>query len=364
MNFRLPPLPNAETLGWGLVGASAIAAEQFLPALRALPPLSSQGRTTAPNSVALGIFSHSEHRARAFADRNALPHRFLNLSDLLAQPAVHCVYVSNHPRHHAQTVLAALAAGKHVLCEPPLALTVDEAERVAHTALDRGRILALNFYRRGDPAIRTLRELLADHTIGDLLGGRISHTGVLPTARQSWRLRPEGGGVLLDRTAHTADLLRFVLRDEIEAVYSAGTQQILGNEVEEDLISHFHLRRHRLAVQAHDSFLVASLPTSIEFYGNSGTLTVYDCWRNDRASELWLHRHNQSTQVPTQTAEPFHASLHAFVQAVRTQGSPPASGADGVNNLAILQAARHSMQRSQRVAINLPMRRANDRSYS
>jgi 1,5-anhydro-D-fructose reductase (1,5-anhydro-D-mannitol-forming) len=352
-----------------------VAAELFVPALRALPAVAGDSPSVpnhvpnhvssrAPDSVALGIFSHNEHRARAFADFHAIPHPFPNLADLLAQPAIHCVYVSNHPRHHAQTVLAALAAGKHVFCEPPLALTVEEAERVAHTALDRGRILALNYQRRGDPALRTLRELVADHTIGDLVGGRISHTGVLPTVRQSWRLRPQGGGVLLDRTAHTVDLLRFLLRDEIENAYCASAQQFLGDYVEEDVISIFAMRRNNIAIQTHDSFVVTPTPLSIELYGNSGTLTVYDCWRSDRPSELWLYRHGQSTLIPTEKSDPFLASLQAFVRAVRTQGAPLASGADGVNNLAILRAAQISLGRNQRIPVALPMRRATDRAYS
>jgi 1,5-anhydro-D-fructose reductase (1,5-anhydro-D-mannitol-forming) len=289
------------------------------------------------------------------------------LADLLAQPSIHCIYVSNHPRHHAQTVLAALAAGKHVFCEPPLALSVEEAEKVAHTALDRGRILATNYPRRGNPALRTLRELLADHTIGDLLGGRISHTGLLPTSRQSWRLRPQGGGVLLDRAAHTVDLLRFLLRDEIGTVYSVSTQQLLGNEVEEDVLSILNMRRSRLMVQTHDSFIVAGTAAAVEFYGSTGTLSVNHCWHTGRPSELWLQRHGQTTLVPTAQAahtSPFLAAVLAFVNAVRTQSAPLAGGADGVNNLAILYAAQTSLDRGQRVPVALPMRRATDRAIS
>lgn len=369
MNFRLPPPPSTATLGWGIIGASRMAAEAFLPALRALPPLATTQRYPPPDSVILGVFSHNERHGRAFADQHAIPHHFANLADLLAQSAVHCVYVGNHPRHHAQTVLAALAAGKHVLCEPPLALSVEEAEQVAHTALDRGRILALNFARRGDPALRAMRELLADHTIGDLMGGRISHTAVLPPARQSWRLRNPGGGVLIDHTAHTVDLLRFLLRDELEQAYCGRGPQLLGhegeeNKVEEDVVGIFNMRRNAIPIQTHDSFLVAPTPISVEFYGNLGTLTVYDGWRRDRPSELWLHRHGQSTQITTAPTDPYFASVQAFVQAVRTQGAPLAGGADGVNNLAILHAAATSLARGQRVPVALPMRRATDRAFS
>ena len=129
------------------------------------------------------------------------------------------------------------------------------------------------------------------------------------------------------------------------------------------------MRRTSIAIQTHDSFVIPPVPVSIEFYGNAGTLTVYDCWRADRATELWLHRHGQSTRVPTAASgrqgHAFLASLQAYVQAVRTQGAPLAGGADGVNNMAILHAARNlSLGRGQRIPVALPMRRATDRAYS
>src|SRR5690606_18276270 len=143
-----------------------------------------------------------------------LPYAFVNLADLLAHPDIHCVYISNHPRHHAQTVLAALAAGKHVLCEPPLALSLEDAQTAARTALSRGLVLAVNYARRADPALHTLRQLLADEAIGDLLGGRISNAVMLRPALQTWRLQRAGGGAILDRTLHSADLIRYLTGDE------------------------------------------------------------------------------------------------------------------------------------------------------
>jgi predicted dehydrogenase len=167
----------------------------------------------------------------------------------------------------------------------------------------------------------------------------------------------------MDHTAHTVDLLRFLLRDEIEQAYCGRGPQILGNEVEEDVLGIFNLRRSAIAMQTHDSFLVAPTPISLELYGNSGTLIVYDAWRSDRPSELWLHRHGQQTHIPTAATNAFFATAQAFVGAVRTQGAPLASGADGVNNLAILHAAALSLARGQRVPVALPMRRATDRAY-
>ena len=356
------PSDHASILGWGLVGASSAAAYHLLPALRSLSPLVEGKRHPTTNSLPLGIFSHSEHRARAFAEIHAVPHAYINLADMLARPDIRCVYVGNHPRHHAQAALAALAAGKHVFCEPPLALTVDEAQTVAHTALSRGLRLAVNYPRRADPAIRTLRELLADHTIGDLLGGRVSHARLLPSPRQTWRLRANGGGVLLDQSLHTIDLLRYLLRDEVSEVYCHSSALLLGDEVEEDVVSQLTWRRSGIVLQTHDSYVVPHAPTSIEFYGSTGTLLARHCFDDDQLSELWLHRHGHVTPIPLQPSVNYEGAIQAFAAAVRGEGAPLAGGADGVAGLSIISAAQESIRRAHHIPVAQPTRTLIDRS--
>ena len=104
------------------------------------------------------------------------------------------------------------------------------------------------------------------------------------------------------------------------------------------------------------------MPTSVELNGSTGALVVRHCWRADQPSELWRHRHGQTSPIPVATTDPFFATVQAFVQAVRTHGAPLAGGSDGVNNLAILQAAQLSLGRNQRIPVALPMRPVVDRA--
>jgi 1,5-anhydro-D-fructose reductase (1,5-anhydro-D-mannitol-forming) len=338
-----------------LVGASTSAA-RTLRAIRDQHPLPDPDpRRAITHSRIIGIFSHNEHRARLFAVDHAVPQPYVNLADLLAHPDIHCVYISNHPRHHAQTVMAALAAGKHVLCEPPLALTLDDAQAAAHTALSRGLVLGVNYLRRADPAVRALRERLADGTIGELLGGRISNAIALRPALQTWRLRSGGGGVLFDRTLHSVDLIRYVLRDEAAAVLAHSTQHILGSEVDEDVVGYVVLRRSGLVFQLHDSFLVPHTPTAIEIHGSAGTLVAQHCLVDDYPSELHLTRQGQSRNLPLFAADfdhhVDHQAVQLFAAAVRGQGMPLATGTDGVQSLAVALAAQESIRRGRQVSL-------------
>lgn len=343
------------------MGASAIAG-RTIHAVRDQHPLpAGGGQGAVTHSRIIGIFSHNEHRARQFAVDHAVPQVFVNLADLLAHPDIHCVYISSHPRHHAQAVMAALAAGKHVLCEPPLALTLDDAQTAAHTALSRGLVLGVNYLRRADPALRALREQLASGAIGDLLGGRISNAIALRPALQTWRLRPGGGGVLLDRTLHSVDLIRYLLRDEAAAVHALSTQRILGSDqsgeesqVEEDVVSHLSLRRSRLVFQLHDSFLVPHTPTTVEIYGGAGTLVARHCLTDDPPSELYLIRHGHSSTLPLFAIDLYQHAIQVFAEAVRGQGVPLASGTDGVQSLAIVLAAQEAIRRKRQVTLPPP----------
>lgn len=352
--------PTHQGVGWGIIGASQVAATAFLPTLRRLQYPSPTTATTRLSSTVLGIYSSDEARGQRFAATHAIPHAYLNLVDLLEQPDIQCVYIANHPRHHAQTALAALAAGKHVLVEPPLALDVEEAQRVAHTALGRGRILAVNYVRRADPAIRALRELLADQAIGDILCVRAVNATLLPPTRQTWRLRTPGGGVLLDRTHHAVDLVRHLLRDEVSAVYCAAAPHLLGSAVPEDVQTQLSLRRHGILAHLHDSYYLPHVPGSLEIYGTRGVLVAQHCWEDGAPSTLQLIQHGHAKTVPVTGESPYAVALQAFHAAVGGREAALASGADGVHSLQVVQAALESLLSGRRVA--LAAQRAADRS--
>jgi 1,5-anhydro-D-fructose reductase (1,5-anhydro-D-mannitol-forming) len=351
------------TLGWGIVGASSMAGRCVIPAIREQSPLPESGvRYPVTNSRVVGIFSHDVARARRFADAAQIPHVFVNLTDLLARQDIHCVYIGGLPRRHAQSALAALGAGKHVLCETPMALSLDDATAMAHTAASAGLQLAVNYARRADPAIQAMRQLLIKREIGDVLGGRMVNMVLLKPSLQTWRLQPNGGGVALNHTIHGIDLVRYLLRDEIAAVYARSSLQILTNEVEEDVVAHLEMRRTGRIIEVHDSFLIPHITTLVELYGSAGTLTARNCFVDDKESELLLLRNQRQTLLPLGSAHPYRELLARFQAAVRGQGQPLAGSGDGLHNLSAAIAILESIRTGRRVRIPRTARHLDDRS--
>src|SRR4249920_2304136 len=103
-------------LGWGLIGASTIAREWLIDAIRA-----------QPGNQVVAVMSTDAVRGAEYAKANGIPIAYASLEALLAEPKVGAVYISTTNELHKAQTLAAAAAGKHVLCEKPLALTVADA---------------------------------------------------------------------------------------------------------------------------------------------------------------------------------------------------------------------------------------------
>jgi 1,5-anhydro-D-fructose reductase (1,5-anhydro-D-mannitol-forming) len=333
------------TIGWAIFGASSRAQHFVIDAIRTQP-----AAPDAPHLLGAwvaGVYSHNEQRAQSFAEKNQLPHYFLNLADLLERPNIHSIYVGSHPRHHYPLVMAALSAGKHVLCEPPLGLSTAEAQSMSEAAARRGLLLGVNVQRRADPAVQQARTLLADGAIGDLLGVRVVNTQLLHPHQQTWRLKRNGGGVLLSQTIHDIDILRYLLRDEVAEIFATQTPPMLSDEsggVEEDIIATAQMQRSRIAVQLHDSFFIPHQPTLIELYGSIGILQMHHWCDDQQESRLLLLRNGQAESFAlAHHHRPDWQSIYTFNTALRSGASLLATAADGRQSLAAVLAAQKSL---------------------
>lgn len=333
------------TIGWAIVGASSRAQQFVITAIRTQP-----AAPQAPDQLGAwvaGVYSHHEQRARSFAQQNQLPFAFVNLTDLLERPNIHCLYVSSHPRHHYPLVMAALSAGKHVLCEPPLGLTLAEAQAMSEAAARRKLLLGVHYQHRADPAVQEARALLADGAIGDLLGAQVLNTPMLQPAQQTWRLKRNGGGVLLSRTSHDIDTLRYLLQDEVAEIFATQTPAILSEEsagVEENILATVQMQRSRLAVHLHDSFFIPHQPTLIQLYGSTGILQIQHWADEKQETALLLLRNGQTESFPlAHHHSPDWRLIYAFNNALRNGAPLLADANDGRHTLAAVLAAHKSL---------------------
>lgn len=327
-------------IGWALVGASTIAREWMIDAIR-----QAGGEVCA-------VVSSSAERGSKFAQEFGISASYTTLDEALADSRIDAVYISTTNEHHYAQAMAAIAAGKHVLCEKPLALTLSDAHEMVAAGRAAGVVLATNHHLRNAATHRKLRELIAAGTIGKPLFARVFHSVYLPPHLQGWRLdQPQaGGGVILDITVHDADTLRFVLDAEPVSAVALGTGGAMAKGGLEDGVMAVLEFDNGVLAQLHDAFTTQFAGTGLEVHGSEGSLYARDVMTQRPVGEIVLRNASGQTVIPLEHENLYVRSLHAFHQAVHGNGAPAASGEDGVRSLATalaVQQACHTGQRTQ-----------------
>ncbi len=157
------------------------------------------------------------------AARLAIPHAFADYRELLASPEVDVVHITTPNRFHCEMSLAALRAGKHVVCEKPLAMNTRETARMVEASRAVGRVFAVNYNVRFYPAVLAMRRLVAGGELGDIIhvNGSYMQDWLFKETDYNWRLLPKEGGRLravADIGTHWMDTVSFILGARIESV--------------------------------------------------------------------------------------------------------------------------------------------------
>ena len=193
-------------IGWGVLGAAGIAVGMVIPAIQQ----SRRGRV-----VALG--SRDQDKAKATAASLGIGRVHASYEAVLADPNVEAVYISLPNSLHVEWIIKAAAAGKHVLCEKPIALTATEAATAAAECTRRGVKLMEGFMYRFHPQTRRVQELLALGVIGEIKEARVhlSVNFIDVADSRNVRFQPAlGGGALLDMGCYTVNAARMIFNSE------------------------------------------------------------------------------------------------------------------------------------------------------
>lgn len=319
---------------WGLIGASTIAHEWMIGAIRA----------TGGDVVA--VMSSNAERGRKYADDHGIAKAVTSLDDLVNDPAIDAVYISTTNELHRDQALAAAKAGKHILCEKPLAMSLDDARAMVQAAEDAGVVLATNHHLRNAVTHRAMREAIKAGRIGMPLAARVFHAVYLPPHLQGWRLeKPEaGGGVILDITVHDADTLRFVLDSNPVEAIAFSQAGGMGKAGLEDAVMGVLRFQNGVIAQFHDGFTTKFAETGLEVHGTEGSLIGRNVMTQRAIGSVTLRDANGEHDLPLDQANLYETALSAFHAAIAGNGKPSATGEDGIwslaTGLAVVEAAR------------------------
>jgi len=191
-------------VNWGILGCAGIAERAFIPAVLA----SRNGRLA-------GIAARDEARAKAWAGRFGFERSYRDYAELVSSPEVDAVYNPLPNDLHAEWSIRALRAGKHVLCEKPMALNAPEVKAMIQAAGTHGALLMEGFMYKFHPQIATALDLVRKGRVGDVRAVHSSFTFRFDRDASNYRWSPAmGGGALYDVGCYTLSAARLVFGAE------------------------------------------------------------------------------------------------------------------------------------------------------
>lgn len=326
---------------WGLIGASTIAHEWVIDAIR------------ATGGEVVSVMSSNAERGRKYASDHGIAKSVSSLDALVGDADIDAVYISTTNELHREQAIAAARAGKHILCEKPLALALDDARAMVNAAREAGVVMGTNHHLRNAASHRAMRDAIAAGRIGKVLAARVFHAVYLPPHLQGWRLdRPDaGGGVILDITVHDADTLRFVLGDDPVEAVAFSQAGGMGKERLEDAVMGVLRFKSGAIAQFHDGFTTRYAETGFEVHGSEGSLIARNVMTQRPVGSVVLRDADGEHELKLDQRNLYETALEKFHAAISGNGEASATGMDGIWSLATGLAVAEAARTGGKVAI-------------
>ncbi len=340
----------SNTVKWGVIGAGGIADRRTIP----------EGIMHAPNSELAAIMDVDETRLKELAWKYNAPRWYTSDAELLDDPDVEAVYIATPVNVHVQQAVAAAEKGKHVLCEKPLALTLDESRKIVDACKAAGVKLSVGLMMRYHACHQAIRRIIAEGEIGKPVMGRAQLTCWYPQIPGAWRQIPEcgGGGALMDLGVHTADLLRYFLGECVEVTALVDTT-VQDYPVDDSALMLMKFRSGAQGVvESYFNIPDAAAQNALEIYGtkgcilakgtigqgSEGSFTVYSSGE-DKGYEAAQTRDASGMAVRVVTPDPvnvYRSEIEAFADAILDDTEPPITAEDAIASFSAVLAAYQS----------------------
>lgn len=319
-----------KTIGWGLIGSTSWSDHTFAPAIEA-----------AKGAALVAVFSSKRAHANAFCRKHGVPNGYTDLDAFLADPAIDAVWVAGPTDLHKAQTIAALKAGKHVLCEKPMAVSAADCAAMVRAGAKAGRLLGLGYNNRHSPYFQASQRDWARGVYGKPVNLRIHLIVPSPDTRIGWRAVPKrsGGWALGNVGTHLIDLARWFMGD-VEEVYGHLSNHAWGLKVDDHALVAMGFKNGASGTVMAGMGRVAGGTGRLELYGTTG-YCIMDGMLFGGAGTLTTSRNGAKPAVRKMPAvNTYQRQVEAFGRALRGEAPFMASAEDGHANLKVMERAR------------------------
>ncbi|MEF2977349.1 Gfo/Idh/MocA family protein [Subtercola sp. YIM 133946] len=317
---------TARALRIGILGAAGIAPAAIIrPARR------------RHDVEVVAVSSRRASAAADYAGAHGIERSYGGYAEMLADPDIDLVYNALPPSEHMQWSIAALEAGKHVLCEKPFAMNAAQAEAMNRSAADTGLRLIEAFHDRYHPLSLEVDRIVDSGVLGDIVDVHADFSGSNPFDPRSIRHDPAvGGGSLMDLGCYPVHWVRALLRDEPTVVEAQATLNPLGADLTMDAALTFPSgARARVTSSMVDG---VTLNATLDVTGRRGTVHVDNLVFPSSGHSITVAVDGVDYVTTVAGRTTYDHQLDAVVAGLASGETLPTEGADTVSNMALIDA--------------------------
>ena len=302
-----------------------------------------------PEATLVAIWDEESDRGQMMAKKYGCEY-FSNL-EVFLETDIDAVIVCSENAKHKEHVMASARAKKHILCEKPIATEVEDAVEMIRACQEEGVTLQIAFPVRMTPIMNRVKSLVRSGAIGEVVAINGTNHGQMPGG---WFIQKElsGGGAAVDHIVHVADVIRWMLDDEVKSVYAEFDTRFYDIDVEDCGMVMLELESGIIATIDPSWSRPKSFPTwgdvTMEIIGTKGSLSV------DAFKQHTLYYNNEAGKLQhLPWDDDMDAKLvDSFIHSIK-EGEPPAiTGEDGLRTLEIVKAAYSANEKKQTVSLS------------
>lgn len=312
-------------LKWGIAGCGAYAERTFLPTLQMLK-----------KSRLVSVFSSDVSRAKFIADKFAAQKAYSDFDEFLKSD-IDVVYISSKNSDHYWQVIKAAEAGKHILCEKPLALNSKEAADMIKACEKNNVFLSINYVYRFHPLVIKAKELIRNELIGKIISITASYNIKLPPSGNfRYKKEQSGGGALRDLGTHVIDLLRY-FGGEISDITGYYDNVIYNSEVDDFAAGIVRFEKSGYGI-FNVSYNSEKAFNRIEIIGYKGTIAIENLIAKKHITpKLVIDLIGENKKAFRKRTPKLTPLLKEFQNSIVKGIQPKPTGQDGLLNMEIME---------------------------
>lgn len=307
-----------------------------------------------PEAIAVSIADIDLEAAQLVAARCGIPKITSDYSEIIADPAVDAVLLCSSTDTHADIIVAAAKAGKHIFCEKPIAHSLEEIDLSLAAVNAAGIQFQVGFNRRFDSNFKRVRQAVKSGEIGEPHLMHIVSRDPAPPPISYIRV---SGGIFMDMMIHDFDMARFLIGDEVEEMYTVAGVMVdpeIGKAGDLDTaVVVMRFRNGVIATIDNSRKAVYGYDQRVEVFGNNGKIETANCYPNQAtvSNGISVHRDLPLNFFMERYTESFAAELESFTRAILDNEPIEVTGIDGRIPVVMALAARKSYDEHRAVRL-------------